>query len=267
MLYMSVPPILLVLSWELSHVASMIAPYENAVAKNFIIISAAFFALLTLGKRFFMTQILSLFLIAVGASKFPQNFNMSEFRLLTQYDEQTQLVIGYSMIALSVVFCGLSYVLLEKRLKSSESSFWITGIQYNLFYVPFFLLISLINDIIFYEQSEFFDAFDIFAWFYIIFISAQKIMELFVLKISDSICMQMSYITALSMIVFLEQNFELSRYGTGYIIYGIMLYMVLEFFPEWGVLQRYQSNEYRDANCREVYASFLQKNSKLPASN
>lgn len=265
---MLVPPFLLVLSWEVYHISAMILPYETAIAKNYTIISTVFFSILILRKGFFMTQILSLFFIAVGSSLFPQNYEFSEFKILSAYDNESRQIIGYSLIVLSTVFYGLSYILLELRLKSPENSFWITGIQFNIFYVPFFLIVSLINDYIFYDDSEFFDAFDIFAWFYIIFISAQKIMELFVLKISDSIHMQMSSAIALSLIVFLEQNFTLSRYGTGLIVYGTMLYSVLEFFPEWGILKRYQENHYREANCKEVYASFLQnKPAYEPTSN
>lgn len=89
-------------------------------------------------------------------------------------------------ICCAILCYGLSFVILEKVLKSSDVSLWVRGIQLNLFVVPLSLLVSFSNDWI-NGNHGFFDSFNIIAWFFIIFKIAQQMMELIVIKIADSI--------------------------------------------------------------------------------
>lgn len=147
--------------------------------------------------------------------------------------------------------------MLEKVLKSSEVSLWIRGIQLNLFAVPLSLMMSFANDWNSEYPRGFFDNFNIIAWFFIIFKIAQQMMELFVIKVADSIYRSLSLSAALVIIGIMkypfgfEVNYEASpvKLGTGLVITGICLYTTMDFYPlTWGGPSETEDDEaYRDS--------------------
>lgn len=224
MLFMALPPILFVVSWECFHLSNELYPSTTEMAKNCKIIALAICSILILGRTFFMTQILGMCLVSFGMFKLSQ--------VPYSYVELQEIArdpIELSLIACGLIAYGISFAMLEREFKRAESMFWIVGIQYCMYFVPTFLLIGCFNDWYFHNEQSFLAASDIFTWFQIVIYCAQMIMEFFVIKISDSIFMNMSYSTAIALIMLFGQSLQVSGLGSGFIIYGAMLYVFLEF--------------------------------------
>lgn len=261
MFFMALPPMLFVISWECFFLSNEFYPSTTAMTKNCKIISLAIFSILILGRKFFMTQILGICFVAYGM------FRLTQTPLsLTEFDDLSKDPIESCLIVSGLLSYGLSFVLLERQLKLADASFWITGIQYCMYFVPCFLIVSCYNDWLFHNEQGFLTASDIFTWFYIVFVAAQMIMELFVIKISDSIFMNMSYSIAFAFIMLFGQSLKISGYGAGFIIYGIMLYIFLEFSQSIIPVRRENAADlriidriYPIGDCKEVH-SFLPKN-------
>ena len=238
---MALPPVFLLLSNQLLLISSRILPNQSLSAANYSICGVAFFTVLLLKRRFFLTQALGVYLIAKGLDQIPKDRLVFEPQV-TDVNE-TDILYGQLAIMSAILCYGISYVMLEKVLKSSEVSLWIRGIQLNLFAVPLSLMLVYINDWNNGDQSKFFDNFNIIAWFFIIFKIAQQMMELFVIKVADSIYRSISLATALVIIGIikhpfgLEVNYEASpvKFGTGLVIAGIFLYIIMDhYFLKWG---------------------------------
>lgn len=230
---MALPPILFIVSWECFHLSNELYPSTTTLAKNCKIISLAICLILILGRTFFMTQILGMCLVSFGM------FKLSQVPLsYAELHEISKDPIEFCLILCGLVSYGLSFALLERQFKRAASNFWIVGIQYCIYFVPCFLLLSFYNDWLFYNEIGFLAASDIFTWFNIVFFAAQMMMEFFVIKISDSIFMNMSYSTAIALIMMFGQSIQITGLGSAFIFYGTMLYVFLEFSQTFSMQQR-----------------------------
>lgn len=237
---MALPPILLILSNELLLISSKVLPLQTQSAGNYTILGVAIFTVLILKKKFFMSQAIAVYLIASGLDHFPSGFNMYDI----QEPKTDSVMTFYAHFAIvwAVLCYGLSYVVLEKVLKSTEVSLWIRGIQLNLFIVPFSLLISFTNDWLNDDPRGFFENFNIIAWFFIIFKIAQQMMELFVIKIADSIYRCIAMAISLVIIGIMKNPFNLEdscmevpvKLGSGLVLAGICIYSIMDhYFLKW----------------------------------
>jgi UDP-sugar transporter A1/2/3 len=230
---MALPPIFLILSNELLLVSSNILPLKSESALNYTIIGVAFCSVLVLKKKLFLTQALAIYFVARGLDHFPQDSLMMNVKV----DDSTSSFFGHFAIALAILCYGMSYVILEKILKSSDVSLWIRGIQLNLFTVPLSLFLSFTNDWMNQDDPRgFFDNFNIIAWFFIFFKIAQQMMELFVIKVADSIYRSFALSTALVIIggiKFMMEATDTIKLGTGLVMAGITLYTIMDHFPRW----------------------------------
>lgn len=251
---MSLPPIFLILSNELLLVSSNILPAQSMSAGNYSIIGVVFFSLLVLKKKFFLSQALAVYFIARGLDKFTPG-DVATVDPESGADAKS-IFLAHFAIASAILCYGMSYVVLEKVLKSSEVSLWIRGIQLNLFTVPLSLLMSFSYDWLYNDSRGFFDHFNIIAWFFIIFKIAQQMMELFVIKVADSIYRCLALSTALVLIGIMQHPFSLeesyttipAKLGAGFVLTGICLYCIMDHFPKWGELYETESDEdYREA--------------------
>lgn len=241
-LKMVLPPTLLILSTELLKIAYDFLPRETLESSVFNIMSVAVFSTLILRKKFLLTQALAIILITSGLVHFPSvtqptvAFSSTLFsNLLAKNDFN-----GYLLIVTAVACYGLSFVLLEQFLKSNAVSLWVRGIQLNLFNVPLSLLITSIN----YYNDElsrgFFENFTIIAWFFIIFVVACNMMELFVIKVSDSVFRMISLAVATMIIGIMQYPYSMLdnhtnspvKIGTGFIVAGVVLYCIMDFFNQ-----------------------------------
>lgn len=247
-LLMALPPIFSLAANQLLLLSSKTLPNQTHSAVNYTICGIAIFTILILKRRFFLTQAIAVFFVAKGLDQIPSvEFDNEDFN-------DTNNMYGQWSIVLAILCYGISSVILEKILKSSEVSLWVRGIQLNLFVVPLSLMMSFINDWNSNknpgDSSGFFENFNIIAWFFIIFKIAQKMMELFVIKVADSIYRSLSLSTALVVIGIMqhpfdfEVNYEVSsmKLATGLVIAGIWLYTIMDhYFLYWS-----QSNELED---------------------
>lgn len=253
---MSLPPIFLILSNELLLVASNILPVQSQSATNYTIIGVAIFTVLILRKRFFLTQALACYFIARGLDEIPDDARIYD---IDQPLSSLSTFYGHFAIVWAILCYGMSYVMLEKVLKSSEVSLWIRGIQLNLFTVPLSLLMSLTNDWLNDDPRGFFENFNIIAWFFIVFKIAQQMMELFVIKIADSIYRCLALSVALVVIGIMKYPFSFDaamspiQLATGLVLTGVCLYSVMDNFPKWGELQ---DNNDTDEDYREPPIEF-----------
>lgn len=263
---MALPPIFLILSNELLMISSNILPNQSQSASNYTIIGVAIFTVLLLKKKFFLTQALAVYFIANGLDRFPaDNIIMNS---MPDISDSTRRFHGNSTIVLAILCYGISYVTLEKILKSSEDvSLWIRGIQLNLFTVPLSLIMSFTNDWLNDDPRGFFDGFNIIAWFFIIFKGAQQMMELFVIRIADSVyrCIALSASLVIMGIMknpFIDYEFSPAKLGTGLVLTGICLYSIMDHFPVWGELynETEPEQEYREApvTCNETLSKGYQ---------
>lgn len=228
---------------------------QSQSASNYSIIGVAIFTVLLLKRKFFLSQAVAVYLISRGLD----NFSVDNVMMTVAQVEPDSNETFYDHIAIvwSILFYGLSYVILEKVLKSSDVSLWIRGIQLNLFIVPLSLIVSYTNDWMTGNQLGFFENFNIIAWFFIIFKIAQQMMELFVIKVADSIYRCLALSTALVIIGIMknpfdfEESFEVSpvKLGTGLVIAGISLYIVMDhYFLKWGESSETEDlQEYRES--------------------
>jgi UDP-galactose transporter len=261
---MALPPIFLILSNELLLISSNILPNQSQSASNYTIIGVAIFTVLLMKKKFFLTQALAVYFIANGLDQLPADNIISS----SEISSSTSNVHGNSAIVLAILCYGISYVTLEKILKSSEDvSLWIRGIQLNLFTVPLSLVMSFTNDWLNDDPRGFFDSFNIIAWFFIIFKVAQSMMELFVIKIADSVyrCIALSAALVIMGIMknpFIDYEFSATKLGTGLVIAGICLYAIMDNFPVWGEVYEDAEleQEYREApvTCNETLSKGYQ---------
>lgn len=242
---MSLPPILLILSSELLRISSDPLPVQSQSANNYLIIGVLIFAVLVLKKKFYLSQALAIYLVAKGLDQFPAENNL-------WIDEQTATTpintfFGHFTIMWAILCYGLSYVVLELILKSSEVSLWIRGIQMNLFTVPLYLIMSFTED----RSSEigFFENFNLIACFFIVFTIAQRMMELFVIKVVDSVYRCLALATALVIIGIIRNPFtDALKLGSGLVLAGACLYAVMDHFPKWGEIHEAESeDEYRES--------------------
>jgi UDP-galactose transporter len=250
---MALPPIFLILSNELLMISSEILPSQSISAENYTIIGVAIFTVLLMKKKFFLTQALAVYFIANGLDQFPVN----DFSMNTTPDtaDSTSQLRGNAVIVVAILCYGLSYVILEKILKSTEEvSLWVRGIQLNLFTVPLSLVISFTNGWLKDDPRGFFDDFNIVAWFFIIFKVAQGMMEIFVIKVADSVyrCIALSVAIVIMGIMrhpFTDYEISPAKIGTGLVLAGIVLYAVMDHFPVWGELYADEEpeEEYREA--------------------
>lgn len=237
-LKMVLSPSLLILSTELLKVAYDFLPRETMESGVFNIVSVAVFSTLILRKKFLLTQVLAIILITSGLVHFP---SISQPTVtFTPFITSTLLAKnafnGYLLIGAAVCCYGLSYVILEKYLKASNVSLWVRGIQLNIFNVPLSLLITSIN----YYNDElsrgFFENFTIIAWFFIIFVVACNMMELFVIKVADGVFRMISLALATMIIGIMQYPYYMLdsntnstvKIGTGFIIAGVVLYCIMD---------------------------------------
>lgn len=235
-LRMALPPIFFILSVELLRIAGSILPLETIKANAFGIVGVAIFSLLLLKRKFLLTQILATIFIAFGLTKFSNDIIHATPYLwissIPSLYNTENAIYGYLSIIASISLYGLCYVTLESNLKASdEVSLWIRGIQLNLFNVPISLFIAEYHN----EQhgGGFFHNFTIIAWFFIIFVVACNMMELFVIKVSDSMFRMISLAVATMIIGILQQPFSFEsdspiKIGTGLILAGTALYSVMD---------------------------------------
>lgn len=254
---MALPPIFLILSNELLLLSSNILPLKSQSASNYTIIGVALCALLVLKKKFFLTQVVAVYFVARGLDLLPQD------SITTDVEASNLLGTfhGHLTIALGIICYGMSYVILEKILKSSEVSLWIRGIQLNLFTVPLSLILSYTNDLMNQNSQGFFDNFNIIAWFFIFFKIAQQMMELFVIKVADSVYRCFALSTALviiGLIKFVMEETAQAKVGTGLVLAGISLYSIMDHFPKWSELD--SEIEFRDSptDCNETLSKGYQ---------
>jgi MFS family permease len=256
-LKMGLPPVLLILSAEFLEIAINILPEEASRASSFYIAGVAVFSALILKKKFLLTQILAVFFIAIGLSNFPADtdFMMRSYSLVSNILENE--IFGYASIVAAICCYGLAYSILEKNLKSSDVSLWIRGIQLNIFIVPLSLLICVANQQLNEAERGFFDNFNIIAWFFIIFVVALNMMDLFVIKVADSMFRMISLSIAIMIIGIMKYPFSLSSYspvklGTGLILAGAGLYSVIDIVqPNLSILED-DEEQVRDYNPRIV---------------
>ena len=249
---MALPPIFLILSHELLLISYKILPNQSISAENYTIVGVAIYTVLLLKKKFFLTQALAVFFIASGLDRFPSDDFNTNFQLESNPTSRFQ---GNAVIVIAILCYGISYVILEKILKSSDDiSLWIRGIQLNLFTVPLSLMMSFANGWLNDDPRGFFDDFNIVAWFFIIFLVAQGMMELFVIKVADSVYRCIALSVALVIMGVLRhpiEDYEItpSKLGAGLVLAGIVLYAVMDHFPVWGELYAdvEPEDEYREA--------------------
>lgn len=252
---MALPPIFLILSTELLLISSKILPVQSQSAANYSIFGVAIFTVLVLKKRFFLSQAVAVYFIATGLNHFSPDLAIIDVQEVT--GDSMITFFGHFAIVWAILCYGLSYIILEKVLKSSEVSLWIRGIQLNLFTVPLSLAVSFSNDWMNGESRGFFENFNIIAWFFIIFKIAQQMMELFVIKVADSIYRCLALSTAIVIIGIIKNPFSLEasydyqpvKLGTGLVLAGICLYMIMDhYFLKWGVEDEAESEEeYRES--------------------
>jgi len=232
---MALPPFFLFLSNQLLLLSWRFLPSQSLSAANYLICGVSFFSALMLKRKFFLTQALAVFFVAKGLDQIPSDRIVFDL----QDTSEANSLYGQVAIVLAILCYGLSYVTLEKVLKSSEVSLWIRGIQLNLFAVPLSLALIFINDFNNEDSSGFFDNFNVIAWFFIIFKIAQQMMELFVIKVADSIYRSLSLSVALVIIGIIkypfniEDSYEISpmRLATGLALAGICLYAIMDNYP------------------------------------
>lgn len=238
---MSLPPIFLILYNEFLLISSKTLPIQSQSADNYSIIGVAIFTVLMLKKKFFLSQATAIYFIAKGLDQFPSDrvrIDIAE----TANENSLITIFAHLAIVCAILFYGLSYVILEKVLKASEVSLWIRGIQLNLFTVPLSLLVSFSNDWINENPHGFFESFNIVAVFFVIFKIALQTMELFVIKVADSIYRCIALSIALVIIAIMKHPFTLTviaendpvKLGTGIVFAGVCLYIVMDhFFIHW----------------------------------
>lgn len=252
---MALPPIFLVLTNELLLISSKILPLQSQSASNYSIFGVAIFTVLLLKRKFFLSQAVAVYLIARGLDQFPTDNNM--FDIAQSEPGSISTFYGHFAIVWAILCYGLSYVILEKVLKSSDVSLWIRGIQLNLFTVPLSLMVSYTNDWSTGDSRGFFDNFNIIAWFFIIFKIAQQMMELFVIKVADSIYRCLALSSALVIIGIMKNPFGIEvshemvpvKLGAGLVLAGTCLYIVMDhYFLKWGELNELEDDqEYRES--------------------
>lgn len=252
---MALPPIFLILTNELLLISSKILPMQSQSASNYSIFGVAIFTVLLLKRRFFLSQAVAVYLIARGLDLFPTDGIL--FDTAQSEPGSISSFYGHFAIVWAILCYGLSYVILEKVLKSSDVSLWIRGIQLNLFTVPLSLMVSYTNDWLTGDTRGFFDSFNIIAWFFIIFKIAQQMMEMFVIKVADSIYRCLSLSTALVIIGIMKNPFTIEesyeyvpvKLGTGLVLSGVCLYIVMDhYFLKWGELSEQEDEqEYRES--------------------
>lgn len=265
-IFMALPTIFLILS-DLLMATSGILPVSTEPANRYSVVAVALFSIILLKKRMFLTQLVAIGFVVKAVSLFPDDVvivdnNQAFLNLTAGYHFQ---IVCY----ISILCSGLSWVILEKVLKSSETSLWIRGVQLNLFIVPLSLLMVAINAWSREEPMGIFDNFNIIAWFFVIFRSAQQMMELFVLKITDS--MQKCFSFSLAFVIIgimrnpftMESNYENVpvKLGTGLLIAGICLYMIMEncFFEQTDEDEQPEESE---VEYRETPTDFNESSSK-----
>jgi solute carrier family 35 (UDP-sugar transporter), member A1/2/3 len=236
-LRMALPPFFFILGVELLRIAGSILPLETIKANAFGIVGVAIFSILLLKRKFLLTQILAVIFIAFGLTKFSNDIIHATPYLwissLPSLYSTENTIYGYLSIVASICCYGLCYVILESNLKASNVSLWIRGIQLNLFNVPISLFIAEHFHITTEERAGFFHNFTIIAWFFIIFVVACNMMELFVIKVADSMFRMISLAVATMLIRILQQPFSFEsdspiKTGTGLILAGTALYSVMD---------------------------------------
>lgn len=259
---MALPPIFLILSSELLQMSSKILPVQSQSANNYLIIGVALFTILVLKKKFYLSQALAVYFVARGLDQFPSDGNF----MIDAHEKTSRMNMcyGHLLIVCTILCYGLSYVILEKLLKSSDISLWIRGIQLNLFAVPLSLLISFSSDLMTGDSRGFFDNFNLIACFFIVFKIAQRMMELFVIKVVDSVHRSLALATAFVIIGFIKHPFAIdelfttvpSKLGLGFVLAGICLYTVMDHFPKWGEIYKSESDDCLESpvNCTETVA-------------
>lgn len=255
---MALPPVFLILSSELLQIAYKMLPVQAASANHYTIIGVAIFTVLVLKRRFFMSQAVAVYFIAKGLDQFPQQgITVDILQTLENASSSTSPFYGHFTIVCAILCYGLSYIILEQILKSSDVSLWIRGIQLNLFTVPLSLLVSISNDWLTDDPRGFFDSFNIVAWFFIIFKIAQSMMELFVIKVADSVYRCVALAAAIVIMGVMRYPFAIDadftttpvKFGAGLVLAGICLYMIMDhYFLKWGEEQELEAeDEYRES--------------------
>lgn len=254
-LKMSLPPVFLILSTELMKIAASIIPKEAKEASAFYIVGVGAFSFMILRKRFLLTQILAIIFIAFGWSKLPNvtsTASLSLFTMSSLLNENS--IYGYLSILAAICCYGLCYVILESNLKLYDASLWIRGIQLNLFNVPLSLVICIVNHYMDPQQRGLFENFNIIAWFFIIFVVAAGMMELFVIKVADSMFRMISLALATMLINVLQYPFSFDssispvKIGCGLILAGIFLYSAVDFINPNSIENEEQNESVRDSS-------------------
>lgn len=268
---MALPPIFLILSNELLLISQKVLPLQTQSAGNYTILGVAIFTVLILKKKFFLSQALAVYFVASGLDHFPSNFQSDMFNVQESTDDPVKNFFAHFAIVWAVLCYGLSYVVLEKILKSSEVSLWIRGIQLNLFIVPFSLLMSFTNDWLNEDSRGFFENFNIVAWFFIIFKIAQQMMELFVIKIADSIYRFLALATSIVIIGILKNPFSLEdsyeqvpvKLGAGLVLAGICIYTIMDhYFLKWDRWDSELNDDEREPEYRDLPLDYNETLSK-----
>lgn len=259
-LKMSLPPILLIISMELLQMAFKFLP-QSLECSAFYIMSVAIFSSILLKKKFLLSQILAIILITSGLIHFSTTEVMQPkwiFPLskLINLPDKLPAFSGYVLVVGAVSCYGLSYVILESCLKSQKVSLWIRGIQLNLFNVPLSIIIIVANHYTTETPRGFFDNFTLIAWFFIIFVVACNMMELFVIKVADSIFRMISLAIATMIIGIMKNPFMLYndfnspvlKIGIGFIIAGIVLYCIMDNLNPMKEIENEDESEVRESS-------------------
>lgn len=239
---MSLPPLFYLLSLEFKGIANDILPSEAKASDCFYVVGVATASLIILKKKYFLTQILAILFIAVGLTYFPTDYRLStsSFTLSNLFDDQE--LYAYISIVAAIGCYGLTFAILEHNLKASEVSLWIKGIQMNLFVVPLSFMICLGNYYMYESPRGFFDNFNIIAWFFIIFIVACNMMQLFVIKVADSMfrMIALSIATVIFGVMKCPFTFDTQsevKVGTGLVLAGCFLYTLIDIaYPNFNPL-------------------------------
>lgn len=230
---MALPPLFLILSSEFKAIAYEIMPSDERASSSFYIVGVAICSFIILRRKFLLTQVLAILFISMGLTYFPSDYQISATTKLSNLFGDDELY-AYISIVLAIVCCGLSFSILEHNLKATDVSLWIRGIQLNIFVVPLAFTMSLTNYYLYEAPRGFFDNFNIIAYFFIIFLVACNMMELFVVRVADAMFRMISLSIATMIFGVMKNPFALDskspiKIGTGLIIAGTILYVLIDF--------------------------------------
>lgn len=223
-LKMALCPILLFLSMEFWKISSEMLPKESNEIKSYYIISVTVFSLLITRRKFFFTQLLAVMLITFGLLNINSNLTLSSSKITGN-----GIIYGYFFSFAAISSYGLCFSLLEMNLKQNDRdvSLWIRGIQFN---VPYCILLLISNSFT-NQRGQFFDDFNLISYFFVIFLAACNLLELFVIKVADSVFRMISMSLATMLLALMQNVSSVSssiKLGSTLILIGTMIYLTID---------------------------------------